>query len=102
MIFKVLLGSAVQRSESVILTHIPRLFWLLFPGGAVVKNLPAKSGDPRDSGSTPGSGRFPGEGMATLSSTLSWRIPQTEELGGLQSVESESDMTEHAHMNALK
>ena len=28
----------------------------------VVKNLPAKAGDVRDSGCTPGSGRSPGEG----------------------------------------
>ena len=32
--------------------------------------------------------------MATLSSILAWRIPWTEELGGLQSMGSqESDMT---------
>ena len=31
-----------------------------FPGGAVVKNLPAKAGDARDVGSIPGSGRSPG------------------------------------------
>ena len=30
-----------------------------FPGGSVVKNLPAKAGD---SGSIPGSGKSPGEG----------------------------------------
>ena len=30
-----------------------------FPGGAVVKNLPAKAGDARDVGSIPGSGRSP-------------------------------------------
>ena len=33
-----------------------------FPGGSVVKNLPANAGDIRDSGSVPGSGRSPGEG----------------------------------------
>ena len=33
-----------------------------FPGGAVVKNPPAKTGDARDVGSIPGSGRSPGEG----------------------------------------
>ena len=33
--------------------------------------------------------------MATQSSTLAWRIPWTEELGGLQSTgRKESDMTE--------
>ena len=33
-----------------------------FPAGAVVKNLPANAGDPRDVGSIPGSGRSPGVG----------------------------------------
>ena len=32
-----------------------------FPGGTVVKNLPANTGDTRDEGSIPGSGRSPGE-----------------------------------------
>ena len=51
--------------------------------------------DPID-GSPPGSpipgilqarsGKSPGEGMATHSSVLAWRIPGTEELGGLPSV----------------
>ena len=34
-------------------------------------------------GSIPGSGRCPGEGKATHSSILAWRIPRTEEPGGL-------------------
>ena len=33
-----------------------------FPAGAVVKNLPANAGDPRDVGSIPRSGRSPGVG----------------------------------------
>ena len=33
-----------------------------FPGGLVVKNLPASAGDTGDMGSIPGSGRSPGEG----------------------------------------
>ena len=33
-----------------------------FPGGSVVKNPPANSGDAGDLGSIPGSGRSPGEG----------------------------------------
>ena len=49
-----------------------------------VKNLPVNEGDTRDAGSIPGSGRSPEEGMATHSSILPWRIPWTEELGGLQ------------------
>ena len=31
-----------------------------FPGGSLVKNLPAKAGDTEDVGSIPGLGRFPG------------------------------------------
>ena len=39
-----------------------------------------------DLDSIPGSGRSLGEkGMATYSSTLAWRIPWTEEPGGIQS-----------------
>ena len=33
-----------------------------FPGGLVVKNLPANSGDARDVGSIPGLGKLPGIG----------------------------------------
>ena len=33
-----------------------------FPGGLVVKNLPANAGDAGDVGSIPGWERFPGEG----------------------------------------
>ena len=55
----------------------------------VVKNLPANTGDTRDAGSIPGSGRFPGGGngkTAIHSSVLAWRTPWTEQLGGLQSM----------------
>ena len=41
-----------------------------------------------DAGSIPGLGRSPGEGMATRSSILAWRIPGTEEPDGLQSMGS--------------
>ena len=51
----------------------------------VVKNLHAHAGDFRDAGSTPGSGRSLEKCMATHSSVLAWRIPWTEEPGGLQS-----------------
>ena len=49
----------------------------------VVKNLPAKAGDIRDSGLIPGSGRSLEKEMATHSSILAWEIPWTEEPGGL-------------------
>ena len=61
-----------------------------FPGGSVVKNLPAEQEtqvlflgwqDPQE------------KEMATHSSILAWEIPWTEEAGRLQSMESqESDM----------
>ena len=43
-----------------------------FPGGSVVKNLPANAGD---AGSIPGSGRSLEKEMATHSSILAWEIP---------------------------
>ena len=45
----------------------------------MVKKLHDNAGDARDVCSIPGSGRFPGGGMATHSSVLAWRVPQTEE-----------------------
>ena len=56
-----------------------------FPSGSVVKNLPAKQEtlvrslrqeDPLE------------KGMASHSSILAWRLPRTEEPGGLQSMRS--------------
>ena len=52
----------------------------------VVKNPPADAGDAGDAGD---SGSIPGQeeplerGMATHPSVLAWRIPGTEESGGL-------------------
>ena len=42
--------------------NINRVLIWGFPGGSVVKNLPANAGDARDMGSIPGSARFPKEG----------------------------------------
>ena len=40
------------------------------------------------------------KGMATHASILAWRVPWTEELGGLQSTgRKESDMTERLHFH---
>ena len=49
----------------------------------VVKNPPAKAGDVRDLGSIPRYEDPLEEGMATHYSILAWRIPWTEEPGGL-------------------
>ena len=51
-----------------------------------IKNLPVEAGD---LGSIHGSGRLLEKGMATHSSILAWRIPQTEESGRLQSMGSQ-------------
>ena len=55
-------------------------------GGTDGKESDCNAGD---LGSIPGSGRSPGEGMANHSSIFAWRIPWTEEPGGLQSMESQ-------------
>ena len=57
----------------------------------MIKTPPANAGDIRGAGSVPHLGQEDPreEGMATHSSTLAWRIPQTEETGGLQSVVSQ-------------
>ena len=53
-----------------------------FPGGSDGK---ASVYNPGDLGLIPGSGRSPGEEMATHSSILAWKTPWTEEPGGLHS-----------------
>ena len=79
MIYTVVLISAVQKSDCFIYIYIyiyicsfscsfpkilntvqfPMLYSRGFPGGSLVKNLPANAGDTGDVGSIPGSGRFP-------------------------------------------
>ena len=49
----------------------------------LIKNTPVNIGDTRDMGPIPGLGM---EDMATHSNILAWRIPWTEEPGGLQSM----------------
>ena len=52
----------------------------------VVKIPPANAGNIRDVGLITGSGRLPGQGTATHSSILAWKILWTEEAGRLLSV----------------
>ena len=66
----------------------------------LVKSLFAKTGD---MGLISGSGRSPGERMATHSSILAWKIPWTKEPGRLQSMGSQSrtrlsDFTSSLHL----
>ena len=55
----------------------------------VVKNHPIYAGDLRDEGLIPGLGRSPGGRHGNLSSIIAWKISWTEELGGLQFIESQ-------------
>ena len=50
------------------------------PGGSDGKESACNAAD---LGLIPGSGGFPGKGNATHSSIVAWRIPWTEEPGGL-------------------
>ena len=54
----------------------------------VVKNLPVNAADIKDPGSILGWEDPLEEEIATHSSILAWRIPWTEEPGGLQSTRS--------------
>ena len=58
----------------------------------MVKDLLASTGDEGDTSLIPGLGRSAGIGngrMAAHSSILAWRVPWTEEPGGLQSTGSQ-------------
>ena len=69
-----------------------RHLYTSFPGGSGGKESACHAGDP---GSIPGWKDSLEKGMATHSSNLTWRIPWTEEPGGLQSMsQKESDTTE--------
>ena len=57
----------------------------------VVKNPPGNAGDIRDAGLIPGSGRSPGGGLGNPLQYSCWRIPWTEEPGGLQSIGSQKN-----------
>ena len=55
----------------------------------VIKNLPSNAGDTEDEGSIPGLGRFPRGGLVNPLQYSCVRNPWTEELGRLQSGESQ-------------
>ena len=66
-----------------------------FTGGASGKESACRCKRCKDMGLIPGSGRSVEKGKATYSSILAWKIPWTEESGGLQLVGSqELDMSE--------
>jgi len=73
-----------------------------FSGDGIVKNLPANAGGTRDMVGSLGQEDPLAWEMATQSSILAWKIPWTEEPGGLPSWDhKEMDMTEHTHAQAF-
>ena len=71
-------------------SRLPTPIFLGFLGGSVVTNLPARQ-ETRDMWVQSLGREDPlEEEMAAHSSILAWRIPWTEEPGGLQSMESQS------------
>ena len=72
----------------IILLSLVLSLYLGLPISSVAKNLPANAGDAGDAGDVgliPGSGRSPKGNGNHLQYSIPWRIPQTEERGGLQS-----------------
>ena len=61
-----------------------------FPGGAMVKNLPAKAGDGRDMSSIPGWGRSPGGGNGNPPQYSCLETSVARGPGGLESMRSQS------------
>ena len=57
-----------------------------FPGDSVVRNSPANAGDARNLGWIPELEDLLEKEMATYFHILAWKIPWTEEPGGLQSM----------------
>jgi len=62
-----------------------------FAVGSVVKNLPTNAGD---TGLIPGLERSLEKEMTTHSCILAWEIPQSEESGRLQFMESQKSQTQ--------
>ena len=78
-----------------------RLAWKIvgFPGGTLVKDPPTNAGDARDMGLISGSGRSLVKGNGYPLHYSCWRIPWTEEPGGLLSMgHKRSDMTKQMHV----
>ena len=68
------------------ISHVHSEFLMAFPNDSVDKESSCSAGDSGDLGLIPGWEDPLEEEMATHSSILAWRIPWTEEPGGLQSM----------------
>ena len=76
------------RKVSIIKTWF-LVVWGGFPDGTSGKEPATNAGNVRGGGSISGSGASLEEGMATHSQILAWRMPCTEEPGGLRSMRSQ-------------
>ena len=66
-----------------------------FPGGTVVKNLPANAGNGKDMGLTPGLGRSPG---VVNDNPLQYPLEDSMDRGAWKAtVHGVTDVTEHTH-----
>ena len=86
-----LVCSACDVNSPALADFSPTKMSLDFPGGSMVKNLPAIQ---KPLVQSLGQEDLLEEKVATHSSILAWRIPWTEEPGRLQSMASQSDTTE--------
>ena len=75
--------------------YLDHIWWDLYFWWFRDKEFACNAGD---AGLIPGSGRSLEEDKATHSSTLAWRIPWTEELGGLQSIGSQNPYMTRTHI----
>ena len=86
-------GGGKQRKSELRVQNLGRVVQRAGLGRAKMRRFPGGGSDRKESacnagdlGLIPGLGRSPGGGHGTPSSILIWRIPWTEEPGGLQSM----------------
>ena len=79
----------------------PRYHECFPPNGAGVRDIPTNTGDTRDVGWSLGREDPLEEEMATHSSILAWRVPWTEESGGLWSTgsQSQTQLSTRSHLD---
>ena len=118
-----MLISTLQQSESAIHIHISPPFWISVPFRSqqstewasqvalMVKNLPANARNVRDAGSTPGSGRSPGEGhgnplqyscLENLMGRGAWQATRVQRVRQTEANEHAHNIIYHHHNQGTK